>query len=228
MNQTTNESGLRLAIKECRLRESYAMRNVADVERSVQDDHKGQWQDNTRRDYAFWKHEEELSRALRMRCEKLLELDSAGFEMHTFECLCSLDDNDEDCTCGAYRRNQERLAPSDMTETEMIEFTEAINAAIPDPKPARVYQDAVALMSGTAEKDVAASHREPVIATASCVQCWHPLCEQCKVEADTQGRVLRCCRCQYLTDYTRGHLGLTDDLSDEQIARERRPHSRLD
>lgn len=39
-----------------------------------------------------------------------LELDSAGFEMHTSECLCSLNDNDEDCTCGAYRRNQELIA----------------------------------------------------------------------------------------------------------------------
>ena len=57
-----------------------------------------------------WVDEEELSRALRMRCEKLLGLDSAGFEMHTFECLCTLDDNDDDCTCGAYRRNQELIA----------------------------------------------------------------------------------------------------------------------
>lgn len=104
------EIGLKLAIKEARLREAYGARNAADVEQYVREQPKREWSDNTRRDYSFWKHEEELSRALRIRCEKLMELDSAGFEMHSYECLCTLDDNDEDCTCGAYQRNQELIA----------------------------------------------------------------------------------------------------------------------
>lgn len=87
-HQPASEVELRLAIKECRLRESYAIRNLKDIAEGV--NARG-WNDNLRRDYSFWKHEEELSRALKQRCEKLLNLDSAGFEMHTFECLCSLD-----------------------------------------------------------------------------------------------------------------------------------------
>jgi hypothetical protein len=49
----------------------------------------------------------------------------------------------------------------------------------------KVYHDALALMSGTAEKDVERTHREPVYALPSCVQCWHVLCETCLVEGRT-------------------------------------------
>src|SRR6266576_1475360 len=74
----------------------------------------------------------------------------------------------------------------------------------------RPKKDAIALIPDNEEKAVEKTHQEPVYALPSCVECWHVLCGQCQVEKDTQGRVLRCCRCEYLTDYTRSHLGLPD------------------
>ncbi len=35
----------------------------------------------------------------------------------------------------------------------------------------------------------------------TCPQCWHPLCKDCIPALETQGNVLRCCACRYLTDF---------------------------
>lgn len=40
-------------------------------------------------------------------------------------------------------------------------------------------------------------------APESCPMCWHVLCKCCFVNPSTQGRVLKCCKCQYQTDYQR-------------------------
>lgn len=40
-------------------------------------------------------------------------------------------------------------------------------------------------------------------APQSCPMCWHVLCPHCAVNPDTQSRVLKCCKCQYQTDYQR-------------------------